>query len=61
MKKFLIILTCFLFLVSIGGCACYKKEIPLGIWWWDDTLDDTYLNFARDNNVTEIYYCSDDF
>ena len=61
MKKILIILNCFLFLVSIGGCSCYKKEMPLGVWWWDDTLDDTYLDFARDNNVTEIYYCSDDF
>ena len=61
MKKILILLICFLFSVSVEGCFCEKKEVPLGVWWWDDTLDSTYLEFAKDNNVTEIYYCSDAF
>ena len=27
-------------------------------WWWNKNLDiDEYLGFAKDNNVTEIYFC----
>ncbi len=30
-----------------------------GVWWWDKDLDaDTYLNFAIENGVNEIYYCN---
>lgn len=30
---------------------------PLGVWWWDKTLGDEYLTFAKLNGVDEIYYC----
>lgn len=30
---------------------------PLGVWWWDKTLSDEYLTFAKLNGVDEIYYC----
>ena len=30
----------------------------LGTWFWDKDLDiDYYLEFAKDNNVNEIYFC----
>lgn len=32
-------------------------ENPLGVWWWDKTLSDKYLSFAKANGVDEIYYC----
>ena len=32
------------------------------MWWWDDTLDtQTYLDFLQENDVNEIFYCSDNF
>lgn len=27
----------------------------LGVWWWDNRLDSSYLDFAMQNGVTEIY------
>lgn len=27
----------------------------LGVWWWDNRLDSSYLDFAKENGVTEIY------
>lgn len=34
----------------------------VGAWWWDDQLDaETYLEFAKKNSITEIYYCSSKF
>ena len=34
----------------------FKK--PFGTWWWNKNLDvDTYFNFAKDNDITEIYFC----
>ncbi len=38
------------------------EQKPLGTWWWNKNLDiDEYLEFARDNNVTEIYFCDYSF
>lgn len=33
----------------------------VGVWWWDETLDNNYLKFAKNNNVTEIYYAATSF
>ena len=60
-KKILNSLLSLFLLVSIVGCNCNKVDSQLGVWWWDDTLDNTYLNFAKENKVSEIYYCSDSF
>ncbi len=49
-------------------CACEdvpskKDEVSfvgeLGVWWWNDSLGEEYLSFAKENGVTEIYYDSD--
>lgn len=34
---------------------------PFGVWWWDNRLDDTYLDFAEENGVNEIYYYTSSF
>ncbi len=33
----------------------------LGVWWWNDSLDDSYYNFVISRGVNEIYYCASDF
>ncbi len=33
----------------------------LGVWWWDNRIDDYYLDFAKQNGVTEIYYYVSNF
>ncbi len=41
-----------------------KKTSPkpiFGVWWWNDELDNSYLDFASKQNITEIYYCSSKF
>ena len=45
------------------GCVTGGAGKPtLGVWWWDSELEkDTYLSFAKDNGVTEIYYCDSGF
>lgn len=31
----------------------------LGTWWWNSNLDlNEYISFAKENKVTEIYYCN---
>lgn len=32
-----------------------KTRPVLGVWWWDNRLDSSYLDFAKENGVTEIY------
>ncbi len=33
-----------------------NQENVLGVWWWDNRIDDAYLDYAKQNGVTEIYY-----
>ena len=58
--------------VSLGLYFCLRKNDDyrnpntderksLGVWWWNDELGTDYLDFAKENEVTEIYYCSDKF
>ena len=54
------------------GIVIYKKTAPvhpsnpqpaptLGVWWWDNRIDSTYLDFAESYNVTDIYYYTSNF
>ncbi len=52
------------------GLIIYKKtshtsttspERTLGVWWWDNRIDSTYLDFAEDQGVNEIYYYTSSF
>lgn len=33
-----------------------NQESVFGVWWWDNRIDDSYLEFAEENGITEIYY-----
>lgn len=60
MKKILsTILVSILF--TLCGCAQFKRTEALGVWWWNSDLPESYLDFAQDNGVTEIYYCDSTF
>lgn len=38
-----------------------NKDV-VGVWWWNDELEaELYLNFAVENGINEIYYCSSEF
>ena len=37
-----------------------QKDI-WGVWWWDNRLGSEYLEFASQENVSEIYYYTDSF
>ena len=45
-----------LFLSDNDGHKPATQNKPLfGVWWWDNRLDSSYLDFAEENGVTEIY------
>lgn len=54
---------------SMLGLVIYKKTSerhtddsrPLGVWWWDNRLDSSYLDFSEEQGVNEIYYYSSSF
>ena len=41
--------------------ACAPKSSVMGVWWWDDSLDKSYVDYAYDYGVNEIYYCDSGF
>jgi hypothetical protein len=71
LKKFLsLVFLVSLFLAGCGKVTTEDKSSPqtdtrpmLGVWWWQDELIDQpqYLEFAAQNGVTEIYFCTGDF
>ena len=69
-KKIILSIICVVFFVTATLIAIFipkpkglilNLDQPLGVWWWDKTLGDKYLNFAQNNNVDEIYYCDSSF
>ncbi len=67
-KKILVIITVLLILsFSVTTFILLNKDKNqlnkniLGVWWWDNRIDDTYLNYAQENGVTEIYYYASSF
>ena len=57
------VFVCTSFLVACGGEVPLKLNIntTLGVWWWDNRLDSSYLTFAKNNGVDEIYYYTSTF
>lgn len=38
------------------------ESSAFGVWWWNDELEyEKYLNFAKQNEISEIYYCDSSF
>lgn len=74
-KKILATVTAILAAIAIAGITIgifniYKRDTTaenisfpdkLGVWWWDNRIDDTYLNFAYEQGVTDIYYYASSF
>ncbi len=63
-KTILIILIIVCIATGLGFSLKFltKKQATVGTWWWNDKLNaETYLNFASENNVTEIYFYTSKF
>lgn len=58
MKKILFLLS---ILIIVGCSSSSKLNYIKAVWWWDNSLGDEYLEFARDNQINEIYYCDSNF
>ena len=46
-------------------CISCTKDSPkdlqvFGVWWWNSSLGEEYLTFAKNNGINEIYYCEND-
>ena len=57
-----IVVFLFALLINLSGCALQgennaddRQKNLLPVWQWDNRLDSSYLDFAADNGVTEIY------
>ena len=38
-----------------------EDKYTKALWWWNKALDNTYFEFALDNDINEIYYCDSAF
>ena len=61
-KKYVIFLSFLIcsFAMFFTGCNNQHHQ-QFGVWWWDDTLDYSYLDYAQQNKINEIYYCNSSF
>ena len=64
-KKILISIIFSVFVIALIGIVAKLylnskgSEETFSIWWWDNRIDTTtYLDFAKNNNINEIYYYS---
>lgn len=61
MKKLLSFLLVILSLFLLCSCKNTSAD-TLGVWWWNKDLNaEQYLSFAKNNGVTEIYFCDSSF
>ena len=65
MKKIAIIIIAAVLAIAIAigiiiGVFYLKEnsdnERALGLWWWDNRLDSSYLDFEKEKGINEIYY-----
>ena len=56
----LILLITMLFSGCSFSCSSTSNHVR-GVWWWDKSLGQEYLDFAVDNGINEIYYCDSSF
>lgn len=64
-KKILLSIVFSVFVIALIGIVAKLylnskgSEETFSIWWWDNRIDSTtYIDFAEDNNINEIYYYS---
>ena len=46
---------------SLNETSVNQCKQSLGVWWWDNKIDNSYLDFAKQNDVTEIYLYTSSF
>ena len=58
-----IIVTAVITMICVFTIGRSKKNSnrPFGVWWWDNRLDRTYMDFAAENGINEIYLYASDF
>ena len=71
MKKLLLIFNFIFVILFLSSCKIINNtkttneeniNNSFGTWWWDKNLDiDTYLEFAKEYNINEIYFCDYSF
>ena len=71
MKKLLLIFNFIFIILFLSSCKIINNtkttneeniNNSFGTWWWDKNLDiDTYLEFAKEYNINEIYFCDYSF
>ena len=44
-----------------SACARDTNQQVFGVWWWNHSLGEEYLDFAKAQGVNEIYFCDDEF
>ena len=64
-KKILLSIVFSVFVIALIGIVAKLylnskgSEETFSIWWWDNRIDSTtYIDFAENNNINEIYYYS---
>lgn len=64
-KKILLSIVFSVFIIALIGIVAKlylnskDDQLKFSIWWWDNRIDSTtYLDFAKENNINEIYYYS---
>ena len=64
-KKILLSIIFSVFIIALIGIVAKlylnskDNQLKFSIWWWDNRIDSTtYIDFAEDNNINEIYYYS---
>ena len=43
------------------GCSCTYNENIYGVWWWNESLDLIYIDYAKECDINEIYLCDTRF
>ena len=61
-KKIIPIIMISAIIISIMvGCTCTYNTNIYGVWWWDNSLDLIYIDYAKDSDINEIYLCDTRF
>ena len=60
MKKFTVCLL-LVFMIFAVGCSAQSPVFSFGVWWWNDSLEYSFVDFASQNNINQIYYCNSTF
>ncbi len=61
LSSFIIFFVLFIYFVLPNNVKQNNDSQNLSVWWWDNRIDNSYLDFAKQNDVTEIYLYASSF